>query len=426
MEFVAVDHLLPEFNIWQQFTTDVFASALSLDALHNSHPIEVPVNHPNEIEEIFDRVSYEKGASVIRMLYAYLGADVFQAAMHRYLSKWSYRNAVTEDLWDALEETSEKPVRSIMNTWTKQKGYPVIQVTARQDGTNCVLSLTQEKFSVDGVLSDEERRAKWLVPLSIVTQNSAKPVSELLEDRTQEVVLEGVQPNDWIKLNAGMISLCRIQYSPDLLERLQPSIAERTLDSLDRLNVQNDLFALAMAGRISTDRVLKFMEAYQLEDQFPVWDSIIECLDKLNRLLAYTDFQALFHVYVRKLLANVYSKLGNKPVPGEHHHTALLRSRLIGLLVSCEDPQVLQESKVQFESHLAKRTQIPADLRGPFYRAVAADCDEKTFDSFLQLYRESDLHEEKNRIVQALGSSRNPALIHRLIEFAMVSWFCDV
>ena len=58
--YLAVDNLLPEYNIWQQFITDAFTSALDLDALHNSHPIEVPVYHPSEIDEIFDQISYLK------------------------------------------------------------------------------------------------------------------------------------------------------------------------------------------------------------------------------------------------------------------------------------------------------------------------------------------------------------------------------
>ena len=420
MQYLAVDRLLPEYHIWQQFITLAFTTALSLDALHSSHPIEVPVNHPSEIEEIFDQISYQKGASVIWMLYNYLGDGVFQKGMHAYLSKWAYKNAVTEDLWNSLEEASKRPVRSIMSTWTRQKGYPLIQVTSRQDGSSRVLTLTQEKFSLDGVLSEEDRQTQWLVPLSIISQNQSKPVKVLLESRTQEVRLQGVKPNEWVKLNPGMTTFCRVSYPPEMLELLQQSIVDKSLNSIDRLNIQNDLFALVKSSKISSDSVLKLMmEAYQLEDQYSVWDSIIDCLGKFNSILAYTDFHETFQLYARKLLAKIYSKLGSKPVPGEDHQNALLRSRVLGVLVGCKDPQVLREAKGQFESHLAKLGQIPADLRMPIYRAVASDCDEKTFEAFFQLYRETDLHEEKNRIVQALGSSKDLARIQRLIDFAM-------
>ena len=124
MEYLAVDNLLPEFNIFQTFVTDTALSALQLDGLHNSHPIDVPVHHPNDIEEIFDTISYEKGSSIIRMLYDYIGNDAFQAGMNLYLNKYAYANAVTDQLWESLEEASQKPVGSMMNTWTKQKGYP--------------------------------------------------------------------------------------------------------------------------------------------------------------------------------------------------------------------------------------------------------------------------------------------------------------
>ena len=353
------------------------------------------------------------------MLYNYIGNDDFQKGLHHYLTKFSYKNTVTDDLWESLEEASKKPIRSMMSTWTRQKGYPVINVTARQDGSNRVLSLSQEKFSIDGHLSDKDQQTKWLVPINIISQNNPKPVKLLLEDRTQELVLENVEPTEWIKLNPNMTSFYRVNYTVELLEQLQQGIVDKSLSTVDRLNVQNDLFALVRSGKTSSDRILKLMESFVDEDNYVVWDSITGCLGKYNQLLAYTDFEEVFHLYVRKLLSKIHAKLGNKPVPGEQHQTALLRTAVVSLLVSCRDPQVLQDAKSQFESHVAKLTQISPDLRAPIYRAIASDCDEKTFDTFFQLYRETDLHEEKNRIIRSLGATRDQSRIQRVIDFAM-------
>lgn len=227
MQFLAVDHLFPEYKMWQEFIIRIFVSALDLDALHNSHPIEVPVQRANEIEEIFDLISYYKGASIIRMLFNYIGDEDFQKGMYHYLNKWAYKNAVTEDLWDSLEEASQKPIRSMMNTWTRQMGYPVVNVSARQEGSNRVLSLSQEKFSIDGVLSGEEQQYKWFVPISIISQNNSKPVKLLLENLSQEFVMNNVEPTEWIKLNPGMTSFYRVNYSPELLQQFQSSILNR-------------------------------------------------------------------------------------------------------------------------------------------------------------------------------------------------------
>lgn len=128
VEFLCVAHLFPEYDIWTQFVTDTYIKALELDALKNSHPIEVPVGHPSEIDEIFDDISYNKGASVIRMLHSYIGDEDFRKGMSLYLNRHSYSNALTEDLWAALEEASSKPVGDVMSTWTKQQGFPVLKV----------------------------------------------------------------------------------------------------------------------------------------------------------------------------------------------------------------------------------------------------------------------------------------------------------
>ena len=358
------------------------------------------------------------------MLYNFIGNDDFQKGLHHYLTKYSYKNTVTDDLWESLEDASKKPIRSMMSTWTRQKGYPVINVTARQDGSNRVISLSQEKFSIDGNLSEKDQQTKWLVPISIISQNNPKPVKFLLENRTQELVLENVEPTEWIKLNPNMTSFYRVNYSVELLELLQQGIVDKSLSAVDRLNVQNDLFALVRSGQASSDRILKLMESFANEDKYVVWDSITACLGKYNQLLEYTDVQEVFHLYVRKLLAKIHAKLGNKPIPGEDHQTALLRTAVVSLLVVCRDPQVLQDAKAQFESHVAKLVQISPDLRAPVYRAIVSDCDEKTFETFFKLYRETDLHEEKNRIARALGATRDVSRIQKVIDFAMSVSVC--
>lgn len=94
LEFFAVDSLFPSWNIWSQFVSSIHGSALRLDGLENSHPIEVPVNHPNEINEIFDTISYAKGASIIRMLCDHLGTEVFFRGLHDYLMKHKWGNGL--------------------------------------------------------------------------------------------------------------------------------------------------------------------------------------------------------------------------------------------------------------------------------------------------------------------------------------------
>ncbi|RWS19936.1 puromycin-sensitive aminopeptidase-like isoform X2 [Leptotrombidium deliense] len=180
------------------FVTDVTSGALAFDGLHSSHPIEVSVGPPHEVTEIFDAISYNKGAAVIRMLYEYIGDECFSKVLSLYLKKHSYGNTVTEDLWAALEEVSKKPIGKIMSTWTMQKEFPVIPVNSLQEGNNRILTLSQEKFCSNGKLSEEDKKVLWIVPISISTQSdpSKEAFKVLLESKNTEVVLNGVSAND--------------------------------------------------------------------------------------------------------------------------------------------------------------------------------------------------------------------------------------
>jgi puromycin-sensitive aminopeptidase len=133
VEYLCVDHCLGEkFDIWTQFNSQTYSPALKNDALANSHPIEVEVGHPNEVEEIFDMISYSKGASIIRMLHDWIGDENFRKGMNQYLTKFQYSNAETGDLWASLGMASGQPVADIMGTWTEKMGYPVLTVSRKQ------------------------------------------------------------------------------------------------------------------------------------------------------------------------------------------------------------------------------------------------------------------------------------------------------
>lgn len=254
VEFLCVNHLFPEYDIWTQFVTDMYTRALELDCLKNSHPIEVPVGHPSEIDEIFDEISYNKGASVIRMLHHYIGDEDFRKGMNIYLTRHQYKNTSTEDLWTALQEASSKPVAEVMSTWIKQMGFPVVKVkSAVQKGNSRVLTLEQEKFCADG--GTPENAIIWMIPINISTPKSKNAYSTVLDKKKMEITLNDVGADDWVKINPGTIGCYRTQYPPEMLEQFIPAIKNKSLPPLDRLGLLDDLFALVQAGQTSTVEV---------------------------------------------------------------------------------------------------------------------------------------------------------------------------
>ncbi|KAI6648107.1 Puromycin-sensitive aminopeptidase-like isoform X2 [Oopsacas minuta] len=156
----------------------------------------VAVGHPSEIEEIFDSISYSKGASIIRMLHDFIGDDSFKKGMHSYLTKYSHKNTQTEDLWCSLEEASGKPITKIMSTFTLRMGFPVIKVSSKMDGATRVLTVQQSKFNADG--SPPDPTFQWVVPYYI-----------------QPWEFQEVLPNtsDEIEALSNSLSLLRIEYT---------------------------------------------------------------------------------------------------------------------------------------------------------------------------------------------------------------------
>nr|CAD7257222.1 unnamed protein product [Timema shepardi] len=419
VEFLCVAHLFPEYDIWTQFVTDTYIRALELDCLKNSHPIEVPVGHPSEIDEIFDDISYNKGASVIRMLHKYIGDEDFRQGMNVYLTRHQYKNTFTEDLWAALEEASHKPVGAVMSTWTKQMGFPVVKVTSRQDGNNRKLTVAQEKFCADGKASSND--CLWMIPVTFSSSVSPSSVIQqtVLETKSAEVTLQGVSADEWVKVNPGTVGYYRTQYPPDMLAQFVPAIRDKSLPPLDRLGLLDDLFAMVQAGQTPTVEVLKLMQAFSQEDNYTVWSSIANSLSKLSLLLSHTDFDDLFRLYGRRLMKGVGDRLGWDPKPKESHLDTLLRSLAIDRLCVFEDEAYIKEAHKRFEDHVSGKAPLPADLRFPVFKAVLAKGDEKTYNTMLRLYREADLHEEKDRISRALGAIKDVAVLKKVLDFAM-------
>nr|XP_018910157.1 PREDICTED: puromycin-sensitive aminopeptidase-like [Bemisia tabaci]XP_018910165.1 PREDICTED: puromycin-sensitive aminopeptidase-like [Bemisia tabaci]XP_018910174.1 PREDICTED: puromycin-sensitive aminopeptidase-like [Bemisia tabaci] len=419
-ENLSVARLHPEFDIWTQFLHHHHNSALRLDALNNSHPIEVPIGHPSEIDEIFDRISYSKGASVIRMLHRYIGDDDFRKGMNLYLVRHAYKNASTEDLWAALEESSGKPLKEMMTTWTKQMGFPLLTIeSSRQLDDSRELVISQAKFGGDGKAT--ECNSLWLVPLSFCKSSSPQEAcfATVLKERRATIIVPNVKPDEWLKLNCGTYGFYRTQYPGDLLLQFIPDIKRKTLAPLDRTGLLDDLFALVQCGNASTTTLMELMLGMEDEDNYVVWATINYCLSELAIILSDTALEEPFHKFGRRLMETIYKKVGWDPQPNESHLKTLLRSMVIDRLGQFGHDGVIAEAKKRFENHICKKEALTADLRAAVYKAVLSTNEKDIFETMLQLYKQEDLHEEKQRISNSLGVVKDAQLLMRVLEFAI-------
>ncbi|MBI1975329.1 MAG: M1 family metallopeptidase, partial [Parcubacteria group bacterium] len=421
IEYFAVDRLFPEWDIWTQFAATSHAPAMSDDGLRNTHPVEVEVKHPNEISEIFDAISYEKGASVIRMIESYLGGKTFQDGLRLYLKRHAYANATTEDLWDALGEVSGKPVKAIMESWTKQSGFPVVTLE-HIAGDAYVMRQVRFLSSGEALTSGEEAQVwKIPIPLGVQSEDANVPTSVLMSEKEMRVLLP-LGKDGWMKLNVGQVVFLRVNYMT-LWERLKPAITQGALSAVDRFGIANDLAALAKAGAVRTSQALSMLEAFKSETDFTVWNTLLGTIDAIDNLLIGNSGREEFTCFARELLRAVAEYVGWESVVGEPHTKAMLRAAVLRAFGGYGDRHTIQIAEHRFQQSLLEPMHpnyrmLDPNIRSAVYALVAENGREATFNLLVDLYRRAELQEEKVRLLRALGQFRDHGLLQKALEFA--------
>ncbi len=403
MSYLAVDQLFPDWKVWTQFIVDEQGIALKLDALDNTHPIQVTVNHPDEIRTIFDAISYEKGASVLHMLHQYLGADDFRDGLRLYLKKHAYGNTDSTDLWKAWEEASGKPVSDFMGTWTAQPGYPIIRATVGDND----LELQQERFYLN---PDASKAADtWPTPLLA----SESTVTETLVDAQETVLTTGLK--DDFLLNRNRTGFYRTVYDEKHLAKLALAVSDGRLSDLDRLGLLADSFEAAKAGYASTLDALKLLEVYGHEDSVVVWDVIAASLGSLRTVMDDEDIRAAMKPFVRQLVAEQLARLGWAEKAADSHFDKLLRPTILGLASFGENPAVVKEAKKRFAA-MNQPEDVHPDLRGVVYGTVSRLGGPAEFDKLLIMHNTSASSEERVTLSAALTNFKQPELIQRALD----------
>ncbi len=408
IEYLATNKLFPSWDIWTQFAYADLGVALKLDALKNTHPIEVEVGHPDEIGEIFDEISYSKGASIIRMLAGYLGEKDFRDGLRYYLKKHSYSNASTVDLWKALEKVSGKPVEKLMKNWTSRPGYPVVKIVEGLKN----FKLTQERFFSSSISKKKSTELTvWDIPIGIGMPQTAQAGKFLLKSKSATI---GKTKSDWTKLNVGETGFFRVDYPAQMLAALRQPVKEKNISPIDRLGLVRDAFALAEAGQLPTVQALELAEAYVNETDYTVWVELVSGLAGVKNLIYGSDFYVNFEQFAQKLLSPIGKAVGFYPKKGEKHTYGLLRSLILGQLTAFNHQSTIELGLKIFESG-----KIPPDIRSLIYQIVAQTGNAKQHANFVARYKSEQLNEEQNRIGRALGQFKDAGLLKKTLEFAM-------
>lgn len=450
-EFLLTDELFPEWDCITSMVLDETERALTLDSLESSHPVEVPITNAEEVDEVFDVISYCKGCACMRMMSSYLGdhfapgkgpwRDAGTAALSRgmiqYVKKFSFRNADTRDLLETLGEATGHPeLPELMSAWIYKQGFPYLTVKGVDRATGKA-QVQQRRFLAGklAAVADEKdlEPTLWTIPVKVALPNG-KSTMTVVKDRNFEIDVKGDNATtSWFKLNANQMCPARVLYEPAQLEALKPAVANRELTSaIDRFSLLTDLHAFCTHGLVSVGVALDFAESYINEDDAAVWSAVATLDADVRAKLLPGQSQEVkdkYDQFARKLFGPIVARVGLKPNPEkDNHRTSQLRTAVFGRAAAAKEPSAVAAALNYFDEAIAagaatdtNKNTIPSDLRGLCYATAIRERGAAVMALLKKMHLAAQGVDavEVGRLVRTLGAGNTQALCQEAVEYVM-------
>ena len=412
--------------------------ALTLDALLNTHPIRAKAETPEEINALFDPISYEKASSVLRMIESYVSPDVFRRGVNVYLRRFSYGNATAEDFWSALAAASGRPVDKIMPTFVDQAGEPLLTVKTSctnppevkapparkgkrsrrkpiQPHPMTQVSVLQRRFWANP--ADAVKKGQiWMVPVCLKS-GGAKPFCQILSLNDQTLPLTGCSP--WVFVNGSAAGYYRTEYDKADLQKLI-TVAATELTTAERISLVRDQSALVSSGQQTMGTYLDLLQAVSQDAQRAVVESYSPTLDYVNDyVLPGTDASA-FRAWVRANFGPMMAKIGWTPRAGESPDTHTLRGNLIHILGEVgEDPETIRQATSLAQQYVKDPNSVDASIAKDALAVAARFGDEELFQQYVSAMGRALLPEQFYNVGGALAEFRDPKIVEKVLELGV-------
>ncbi|XP_065674673.1 aminopeptidase Ey isoform X2 [Hydra vulgaris] len=429
VEYLGVAKCFPEWDFLDDQVISDRATALKLDALVTSHPIFIEVNHPDEISEIFDAITYQKGGFILRMLNRFLGDAVFQKGVNIYLNKNLYGNAKTKDLWDALKEASGGiyNISEIMDTWTLQMGFPVVSVKSISGG----FEVTQSRFYADR--NPELKKSKfnstydykWMIPFSYTVLNKTSGKWTKSEIKTDWLKMNNINLNVGgllIKGNALQDGFYRVNYDSNgwnnFIEILKSN--HTIFDVKDRAGLISDVFAFADSGLVNYTVALDLIGYAGKETEYIPWAAVRDATTSIRSLLQQGGKASnLFKKFLLQKVRNLFDIYGFENVA--NYKTRHLQVIVAAFACSSGYINCLRNATTLFNNWMnsPSSNNIPADFRNIVYYYGVYNGGEKEWDFLYNQYLTSTVASERTKLFYGMSASQETWLIDRYLHRAL-------
>ncbi|KAF6213765.1 hypothetical protein GE061_011487 [Apolygus lucorum] len=420
------DKLMSSFPAQPSFALQYLQNVMVDDAAVSSHPIIRPVSKPDQITEAFDSISYQKGSSVLRMIEDF-DAEGFRKAVVRYLDAYKYKNANTSDLWAELsvEYKSVKDISKMLDTWTKQMGFPLVQVERKGSAIELKQIRCLNNVNVKYDKSSSRFGYKWDIPVKYITSNNKTNPKSLVMKMEEEVVSEAIPEGvRWFKLNADQVGYYRVNYTESEWENLKNVLIENPseMSDIDRANLIDDSFALAKAGYVNYKVPLHLISYFKngKEKDWAPWDTLNKYFSQLRDLLYQSsDASKQLKSYIRNLVTPYLSDDMWNITADDPPKERFVKAAMVNLACKVGVEECLMKANKLFNQFILNGTKPPIDIRSTvLVFGIEGPKLKENWNELWKLYLMEEDPQEKETLQLALFSVKDAEIIHKLLEYA--------
>ncbi|MGZ8370850.1 MAG: M1 family metallopeptidase, partial [Caulobacteraceae bacterium] len=411
MENKAIGDLHPGWG-YDLVALDARETAMRLDATAATHPIVQPAETLEQVNGAGDAITYEKGASVIRMLEAYVGPDAFRNGVQAYLRANAYGNATREDLWRAVEAAANKPLLRIAKDFTEQAGVPLVRVDPVSADNGAEVVLRQGRFGAD----QASKTARfWRIPVPARSVFGGETADQLLDAGPVVTSVRTGSPPP-VVVNYGQTGYFRTLYAQAAFDGLARKID--VLRPIDQLALVYDSWALGAGGYAPVANTLELISRMSPRAEPRVWSGAVGVLRTIDGHYADGRERDTFRAWAVRILRPLMDRLTWRPRAGESAATPILREELILTLSRFGDQQTIDEANSRFERFETEPDSLPATLRGAVLSIVGEHANPEAFAALKQLAAEANDPEVRKGYFSALARAADPELAQRALALA--------
>ena len=411
MENKPLEAWKPEWHVKEDVASGL-NGAMNLDAQRVTRTIRAEANTPDEINEMFDGITYAKGGAILHMVESYLGEETFRQGVHNYLQAHMYGNATAEDFWSAQTANSHKPVDKIMESFIGEPGVPLLTFGKAADGE---VSVSQSRFFLNPKAATANTASQtWTIPVCFKTDGTDRDC-ELLT--SAQSTLKAPKTPVFFADDGGA-GYYRSSYAPEDYKTLLSHVAT-SLDPVERISVVGDELALMRAGKSKAGDFLSLAASLKNDDSAGVTETVSSGIVTLWTRVASTDVERKeLSAWVVQTYGPRLASLG-EPKEGDTPEVQELRAELFSLVGGVgQDPKVVAESKQIAQLYLTEPGKVNPTLGHAAIGVAATQGDAAFFDLLQKTAETSKDPDLSESALYNLARFKNPELTRRALDYA--------